>query len=29
MTGTELAPFAAIEREAAVWRVNEGSVERL
>lgn len=29
MTGTELAPFAAIEREAAVWRVSEGSVERL
>lgn len=29
MTGTELAPFAAIEREAAVWRVSEGRVERL
>lgn len=29
MTGTELAPFAAIEREAAVWRVNDGVVERL
>jgi DNA replication and repair protein RecF len=29
MTGTELAPFAAIEREAAVWRVNEGVVERI
>ena len=28
MTGTELAPFAAIEREAAVWRVSEGLVER-
>ena len=29
MTGTELAPFAAIEREAAVWRVNGGAVERV
>jgi len=29
LTGTELAPFAAIEREAAVWRVSEGSVERV
>lgn len=29
MTGTELAPFAAIEREAAVWRVSDGAVERL
>jgi DNA replication and repair protein RecF len=29
MTGTELPPFAAIEREAAVWRVSEGAVERL
>jgi DNA replication and repair protein RecF len=29
LTGTELAPFAAIEREAAVWRVSEGAVERL
>ena len=29
LTGTELAPFAAIESEAAVWRVNEGVVERL
>ena len=29
MTGTELAPFAAIEREAAVWRVSAGLVERL
>jgi DNA replication and repair protein RecF len=26
LTGTELAPFAAIEREAAVWRVSDGSV---
>lgn len=29
MTGTELAPFAAIESEAAVWRVSDGAVERL
>lgn len=29
MTGTELAPFAAIEGEAAVWRVSDGTVERL
>lgn len=29
MTGTELAPFAAIEAEAAVWRVSHGSLERL
>jgi DNA replication and repair protein RecF len=29
LTGTELAPFAAIEREAAVWRVAAGEVERL
>ncbi|MDR2857044.1 MAG: DNA replication/repair protein RecF [Novosphingobium sp.] len=29
LTGTELPPFAAIEREAAVWRVREGAVERL
>lgn len=29
MTGTELPPFAAIAAEAAVWRVNEGAVERL
>ncbi len=29
MTGTELAPFAAIEREAAVWRVSGGTVERV
>ncbi|MFT4027028.1 MAG: DNA replication/repair protein RecF [Novosphingobium sp.] len=29
MTGTELAPFAAVEREAAVWRVSDGRVERL
>ncbi|EAQ27602.1 recombinational DNA repair ATPase [Erythrobacter sp. NAP1] len=29
MTGTELAPFAEIEEEAAVWRVSGGSLERL
>ena len=29
MTGTEVAPFAAIESEAAVWRVIDGTVERL
>jgi DNA replication and repair protein RecF len=29
LTGTELAPFAAIEGETAVWRVSEGAVERL
>ncbi|MFA7603243.1 MAG: DNA replication/repair protein RecF [Novosphingobium sp.] len=29
LTGTELAPFAAIEREAAVWRVSAGAAERL
>ncbi|HEY6815466.1 MAG TPA: DNA replication/repair protein RecF [Croceibacterium sp.] len=29
LTGTELAPFAAIEREAAVWRVSQGAVERV
>ncbi|MDB5725116.1 MAG: replication/repair protein RecF, partial [Novosphingobium sp.] len=29
MTGTELAPFAAITGEAAVWRVSEGIVERM
>lgn len=29
MTGTELAPFAEIESEAAVWRVSGGAVERL
>ena len=29
LTGTELAPFAAIEREAAVWRVSGGAVERI
>jgi DNA replication and repair protein RecF len=28
LTGTELAPFAEIEREAAVWRVSGGMVER-
>jgi DNA replication and repair protein RecF len=29
MTGTELAPFAAITGEAAVWRVSDGMVKRL
>lgn len=29
LTGTELAPFAAIREEAAVWRVADGLVERL
>lgn len=29
LTGTELAPFKAIESEAAVWRVSAGTVERL
>jgi len=29
LTGTELAPFAGIEHEAAVWRVTGGAVERL
>jgi DNA replication and repair protein RecF len=29
MTGTELAPFAAIAESAAVWRVVNGAVERL
>jgi len=29
MTGTELAPFAEIEEEAAVWRVSGGALERL
>jgi len=29
LTGTELAPFAEIEGEAAVWRVANGTVERL
>jgi DNA replication and repair protein RecF len=29
LTGTEPAPFAAIEDEAAVWRVSDGAVERL
>jgi DNA replication and repair protein RecF len=29
MTGTELAPFAAIEGKAAIWRVSDGAVERL
>ena len=29
MTGTERAPFADIEAEAAVWRVDHGAVEKL
>lgn len=29
MTGTEIAPFAEIEDEAAIWRVDNGSLERL
>ena len=29
MTGTELAPFAAIAGHAAVWRVRDGTVERV
>ena len=29
LTGTELAPFAEIAGEAAVWRVIEGAVERI
>lgn len=29
LTGTELAPFASIEADAAVWRVAGGAVERL
>lgn len=29
MTGTELAPFAEIEAEAAKWRVSGGTLERL
>lgn len=29
MTGTELAPFAAIADQAAVWRVTDGLTERL
>ena len=28
LTGTELAPFASLAGEAAVWRVSEGSVVR-
>ncbi|MEY4722141.1 MAG: hypothetical protein RIQ46_1866 [Pseudomonadota bacterium] len=29
LTGTELPPFDAIAREAAIWRVSDGAVERL
>jgi DNA replication and repair protein RecF len=29
LTGTEVAPFAGLAAEAAVWRVTAGTVERL
>lgn len=29
LTGTEIAPFAAIEAEAAIWRVRDGVAQRL
>lgn len=29
LTGTELAPFCAIQGEAAIWRVSEGALERV
>ena len=29
LTGTEMAPFSAVEQEAAVWRVADGRVERV
>jgi DNA replication and repair protein RecF len=29
MTGTELAPFSDIAKDAATWRVSGGSVERV
>ena len=29
MTGTELAPFEDVASEAAIWRVSDGTVERL
>ena len=29
LTGTELKPFAAIEDEAAIWRVQDGTVARI
>ncbi len=29
LTGTEAAPFAGITNEAAVWRVSDGTLERL
>ena len=29
LTGTEIAPFAAIRAETAIWRVSEGAVERV
>lgn len=29
LTGTELAPFAAIEQDAAIWQVSDGQVHKL
>jgi len=29
LTGTEIKPFEPIENEAAIWRVKDGSIERL
>ena len=29
LTGTELAPFADVASDAAVWRVSAGTVERM
>ena len=29
LTGTEMAPFAAILNEASIWRVRDGAVERI
>ncbi|GMN03991.1 DNA replication/repair protein RecF [Erythrobacter sp. MTPC3] len=29
MTGTEMSPFTDIESEAAIWRVSDGSLQRL
>ena len=29
LTGTELAPFEAIEREASIWEVSDGAVRRI
>ncbi|MGB3711658.1 MAG: DNA replication and repair protein RecF, partial [Erythrobacter sp.] len=28
LTGTEIAPFAEIESEAAIWRVEHGGVQK-